>query len=466
MLSGVAIGKAGAQGFDFGFSKGALRPNEIFDSATSPPARYLVELARRIGDAAPAADFVVIANPLLPLRAERLAGWLPAGIKGAFLLSDAADFPLAYGLPRRFVADHERFLLTLSMVDAALDRRLLEALSGKPVEALRQDALTIGAYPVSTATGWFQGAERQKLLKITTANAIKIIEKRPDWRNVATTVYHPYHAGSIVFFAMAARDVAQPLFSRQVICSSYKDIVAASGSPLEPVWLKLPFLPRDNSVGEPRYFGHALDRLGEAVLEDNFLVFMRYSRNSATSPFHMIDHDRFALGERLDHAAALSTLKPPQVKAQCHLPAEPLRVLFHVTGGLPIKNYPLDQCKLLFRTLNALGVACSVIGRPDIEQWGAQSIEADETDLLAEACFLPSSVRRAQFLSPSLHQERDGLAFHRPVRHHRRRQFRRRLASPLPRARPVAGLSSLWRGNHLSGVRRSRMPPIMPNRKR
>jgi len=170
-----------------------------------------------------------------------------------------------------------------------------------------------------------------------------------------------------------------------VICSSYKDICAASDSPLTPIWLKLPFLPRDGSVGEPQYFAHALDRLGERVMEDNFLVFMRYSRNSAVSPFHMIDHDRFSLGESLATQSDLRQLRPPLVQNQCRLPTEPLRILFHVTGGLPIKNYPVERCKVVLRTLAALGIECSVIGRPDLEEWGAGSIEADETDLLAEA---------------------------------------------------------------------------------
>jgi hypothetical protein len=249
----------------------------------------------------------------------------------------------------------------------------------------RLAALRIGDYPVTTPTGWFQGSLRQGVLKVTTANAIKIIEERADWRDVPVAAFHPYHAGSIVFFAMASRDMTTPLVKRHVICSSYKDIIAASASALDPVWLKLPFLPRDASVGEPQYFVHSLDRLGEEVLRENFLVFMRYSRASSFSPFHMIDHDRFALGESLTRNDQLRQMRPPLVSGRCAEPAAPLRVLFHVTGGVPIKNYPLDYAKVAIRCLRALGVGITVIGRPDLEPYGAVSIGADETDSLTEA---------------------------------------------------------------------------------
>jgi hypothetical protein len=387
MLAGLAANSASgrAERLDLLFSKGALRPWEMFDIATSPPARYLVEMARRLAGSVPSADLLAIGNPLLPLRAEQLAGWLGGQLRGPMILSDAQDFPLLYVLPTSFCLEHGKYLLTLSAVDAHLDQRLLQGLLGFELPRHRLSGLAIGGYPVSTPTGWFQGSLRQKILKLTAASAIKVVEARADWATLPVAAYHPYHAGSIVFFAMAARDVATPLIERHVICSSYKDIVAASASPLDPIWLKLPFLPRDNSVGEPQYFTKSLDRLGEQVMAENFLVFMRYSRISAFSPFHMIDHDRFSLGQSFPDTSQLRQLQPPLVRAKCKLPAAPLKILFHITGGLPIKNYPLDYAKVTLRALSALGIHCSVIGRPDLEPYGAQSIAADETDSLTAA---------------------------------------------------------------------------------
>jgi len=386
MLTGLAVSTASGrvEGFDFRFSKGRLAADEMFDSATSPPARYVVELARRIGGAS-SADLLAIANPLLPLKAAQIAGWLKEGVREPMILASADGFPLVYCLPRALFAEIERFLLTLSAVDAELDQRLLEGLTGLSLPRRRMQGITIGPYPVSTPTGWFQGPARQGVLKVTTANAIKIVESRKDWRDLPVAAFHPYHAGSIIFFAMASRDVTAPLVTRQVVCSSYRDIVAASGLALDPVWLKLPFLPRDNSVGEPQYFAHSLNRLGESVLRDNFVVFMRYSRVSAISPFHMIDHDRFTLGESLTRPDQLRQLQPPLVTERCALPAAPLKVLFHATGGTSIKNYPLDYAKVAVRCLRGLGIEVSVIGRPDLEPFGAISIDADETDALTAA---------------------------------------------------------------------------------
>ena len=387
MLAGLAVhGAAGrVEGFDFRFSKGRLGPDEIFDSATSPPARYLIELARRIGSAASGADFLVLGNPLLPLKAAQIAGWLGTSPSAPMILADGDGFPLLYCLPRALFAEIEPFLLTLSTVDADLDQRLLEGLTGRTVARHRLSGFTIGDYPVSNASGWFQGVLRQRMLKVTAANAIRIVEAREDWRNLPVAAYHPYHAGSIVFFAMASRDVTTPLVRRQVVCSSYRDIVAGTRSKLEPIWLKLPYLPRDGSVGEPQYFVHSLDRLGKDVLAENFLVFMRYSRVSAFSPFHMIDQDRFSLGESFTAPQQLRQLQAPILSERCRLPAAPLKVLFHATGGTAIKNYPLDYAKVAIRCLRALGIDVSVIARPDLEAFGAVSIDAVETDTLTAA---------------------------------------------------------------------------------
>jgi hypothetical protein len=387
MLTGLALSSSGAKidGFDFTFSTGSLTPNEIFDSSTSPPGRYLVELGRRILKASPSSDTIIIANPLLPLRAEKLARWIAEGIPCPAILSDKQHFPLLYVLPRHIFEEDERFLMLLSTVDAGIDARLLQGLLGRDVTVKNAPEINIGEYPLSTTTGWFQGRERQTVLKILAANAIKIIESKRRWRGIPFAVYHPYHAGSIVFFSVASRDVSTPFFQRHIICSTYKDIVAASMSQLEPIWLRLPWLPRDNTVGEPHYFATALERLGDDVVQDNFIVFMRYSRNSGASPFHLIDQDRFSLGESLATAETIRQLQSPLVTAKCKLPTQPLKVLFHITGGLPIKNYPRDFAKMVCRTLVQLGIEVSVIGRPDLEPYGARSIDADETDSLSEA---------------------------------------------------------------------------------
>jgi ADP-heptose:LPS heptosyltransferase len=188
-----------------------------------------------------------------------------------------------------------------------------------------------------------------------------------------------------VFIAAAAAAADASLFQRHIICSTYRDIATACDHRLEPIWLKLPWLPRDNSVGEPQYFSAALDRLGDAVVNENLIVFMRYSRGTGSSPFHRIDQDRFSLGDSIQESGQTVQERAPRHLSKCALPTAPLKVLFHITGGLPIKNYPFAFAKVVIRTLKALGVESTVIGRADLEAFGARSIEADETDLLAAA---------------------------------------------------------------------------------
>jgi hypothetical protein len=384
MLCGLALTNGKVEGFDFALSAGRLAANAIIDSSTSPPGRYVLEVARRMLKAAPLADSFVIANPLLPLKAAQVVEWLQGGVAVPSVLSDERKFPLLYIVPRDLIEAHGRFLLLLSGSDADLDARLLQGVGGRDCRWKQTGLKKIGDYPLSTPMGWFQGKDRQQAVKALTMNAIRLIEEPGGrWKTLPFAIYHPYHAGSIVFFAAAARAVQTPLYQRQVVCSTYRDIWAAAQSPLEPVWLKLPWLPRDNSVGEPQYFFHALNRLGEAVTRENFLTFNRYSRVSGTNSFHRIDHDRFALGDSLEDPAATSQLQPPLVQGRCALPPAPLKVLFHLSGGLPIKSYPADFLMALLRGLQALGVEPSVIDRFDIP--GVRGVIADDAELLAEA---------------------------------------------------------------------------------
>jgi ADP-heptose:LPS heptosyltransferase len=149
--------------------------------------------------------------------------------------------------------------------------------------------------------------------------------------------------------------------------------------------LDLPWLPRDNSIGEPQYFGNAMERLGAETTGETFLAFMRYSRISGFGPFHLIDQDRFSLGDSIATADALWHRKVSRPLAKCSLPTQPLKVLFHINGGLPIKNYPANDTKTLLRALKSLGIAVSVIDRPDLAGLGANGVVANTTESLREA---------------------------------------------------------------------------------
>lgn len=386
MLAGIAIESGGRQeSLSLSFNAGAFRANEIFDSANCPPARYLIEMGRRLLEACPAAERLVIGNPLLPLTAQRLMGWPHVKTADApFILSDGKGFPLLYSLPRRLF-EEERFLLLLSCCDGVADRRLLSHLAGIEADRLPLSAFDVGEIPLSTVTGWFMARGRQEMLRVLTLQALETIEVRPDWRSLPFAAYLPYHAGSLLMLNMAAKGTPGGFFSKVVACASYRDIVETSDGGLEPLWLRLPWLPRDNSVGELDYLIHAMKRLGREIRQSHFFGFLRYSRVYDRTPFHLIDQMKFALGHSIRRERDTVHGGPPLAQARAALPPQPLRLLFHLVGGWKLKSYRIDHAGVIFTALRALGCEVSVIDQPALARFGARSVASDSTELLTQA---------------------------------------------------------------------------------
>ena len=385
MLAGIAIDAAGRQHpLTLSFTAGAFRASEMFDSANCPPARYLIETGRRLIEACPGAERLVIGNPLLPVTAEQLAGWLPAAAgETPVILSDRAGFPLLYSLPRLLFETQERFLLLLSSCDGVADRRLLSRLAGLEAERVPVPSFEIGDFPIASITGWFMGRGRQEMLRILTLQALETIEARPDdWRSLPFAAYLPYHAGSLLLLNLASRQVPGGFFDKVIACASYRDIVETSAGELEPIWLRLPWLPRDNSVGELDYLVHALKRLGPEVRHSHFFGFLRYSRLYDRTPFHLLDQMKFALGHPMRSQQDTVHGSQPLAQARAVMKPQPLRLLFHLAGGWKLKSYRTDHARVIFTALRAMDCEISVIDQPALEQFGAKSVASDSTALL------------------------------------------------------------------------------------
>ncbi|PKU25972.1 hypothetical protein [Telmatospirillum siberiense] len=387
MLAGLSVTSSGSvERFSFVFGSGAFRDNEIFDSATCPPSRYVVEVGRRMIRAVPSTEVLIIGNPLLPLSPQQLAEWSGAVRSVPAIVTDARKFPILYVLPRRLFDDLERFLLSLSTMDGDIDRRLLQLVTGQEVSQIRTPGLEIKHFPVTTPTNWFQGEVRQQMLKVLSLAAIQTIERNPGWRNLPFATYQPYHAGSLLFLNLAARQVPDGFFKKQILCWTYKDIYQSCPGPLEPVWLRLPWLPRDNSVGELEYLARSLERLGQDVIDNHFIVFMRYSRNYSVPPFHLIDQVKFALGESMTDVSRTVHGQPPACSDRPDLPPHPLKLLFHLVGGWSLKSYRDNDAATVFTVLKSLGCDITVIDRPDLAaRLGVRSIISDDTERLTAA---------------------------------------------------------------------------------
>jgi len=385
MLSGLALssGALSIKRFDFRFSQGALRADEIFDSALSGPGRYLLEIARRLIAQAPEADWLVLGNPILPLSSAQLEQMVVHGAtRGPAVIADANRLPVAYLLPRRLFDELGRFLLLLCATDAKADAHLLSLLLGEEVGLGRSGLPDLGGIPGRAPNGWLNGDGRLLAPQLTCLKAAALIAKRPDWQSLPFAAHYPMHAGDVLFMCLASKLAATNYFSKQIVCTAYRDIPAAAGSKLETLPLRLPWISRDGSVSELAYFKHALERLGPEANDNHFFVFARILRLYFHTPFHLVDHARFALGDPLERFAQTVHAVPTTAEARCSLPPAPLRVLFHLNGGWALKNFPADQMRVVTKILLALGCEVSVVDRPDLEDCGARSVEAGDTALL------------------------------------------------------------------------------------
>jgi len=381
MLAGLTYASARSDLHDFRFSHGAFRDDEIFESATATPGRYLLEIGRRLAARAPSSDFIAIANPLLPLRAAQLAGWLQDRAPAPLIFADAGGMPILYVLPRRLFEENCRLLLCLSTLEADLDARLLEAAAGTTFAVQRTGLANLDAFPASSGNGWLNPDRRLRALTRQAKDALTLIEGDPDWRGRPFALFHPYHAGDALFVAMASKKASPLLYEKQIVCSAFKDVVEAVEPKIAPVELTLPPMARDGSVSKYRYFVTALDHLGEDFRRSHFTVFGRLLRMHHFTPFHLHDHARFTLGDPMDRQEnTLYWQKPEPLRLAA---AGPMRILFHLNGGWALKTYPEKETRALFQALKAFGFDLTVIDRPDLESAGARSVVADNAKSLA-----------------------------------------------------------------------------------
>lgn len=383
MLCGIAITNGQADAFDFVFSKGELSPNAIFDSATSPPGRYVLEIGRRTVKATTDCEAIVIGNPILPLAGATLADLVLTG--GALpvpaVICDEENFPIAYALPRDlFENGRDRFLNLLSAT-SAFDIRFLELLTGKQVARIRTKLNAITTLPRVSPQGFVFG-ENLTAWKVQCANAISLMERRQDWDRLPLAAHHPNHAGDVLFFSLASRMTQSPDYGAHVVCSSYVDIFHDCGNRLKPIVLNMEPVSRDGRVSDAKYFLQSLPKISKEDLHNHFIVFSRFSKNYSSTPFNLIDHARFALGDPISSFEETLYRKTPPAINRCPHPTAPLRVLLQLSGGWPLKTYPEHNRRILIQALRKLGCHVTVLDLEDAARDGASVERGGSTERL------------------------------------------------------------------------------------
>jgi len=379
MLAGLSFAAGSkVERHDFRFSHGGFRDDDIFESSTATPGRYILEIGRRLIAASAQAELLAIGNPLLPLSAAQLAAWLGERRAEPGIIADSAGFPVVYVIPRRVFAEDSRLLLCLSTRDAGLDAQLLYFAAGVEFPVANAPLSGLDAFPAFSSNGWLNPDQRLRGLKRQAERALTLCRSDRDWRRRPFVLFHPYHAGDALFVALASKEAAPLLYDGQIVCSAFKDVVESAAPRLQPIELSMPPMARDGSVSKYDYFVKALNHLGDDFLISHFVVFGRLLRMYHFTPFHLIDHARFTLGDPMDRPERTIGFRPAAPLRLLEESAGKLRLLFHLNGGWDLKTYPQDRTRALFQTLRTMGCEITVIDRPDLEEAGARSVKAGD----------------------------------------------------------------------------------------
>ncbi|WP_300317395.1 glycosyltransferase family 9 protein [Accumulibacter sp.] len=343
---------------DFAITPDEPGPTRMFDSCVATPARYLLEMFRRI-DAATVESrgALLLFNPLLLLRRDetlviltvlRQIESLSVDRPAIHVLCDANDVPLAYLLPRALI-DDGRFLLLLSCSNATLDASALAALYDCPTRTTSLDI----SVSLAISNG-FHTASALRPGEVCCRHAAMLLSMRRDaagaddhrsrreCRNALPLfAFVSHHAGDVLFATLAAR-TTPALFHGLVIHQDYAAICDHAGLPLPTLQFSGPVAHRGGYTrNDPEHF---LD-VFPALPNDRFYVYARTSRDYNNSSHHLIDHYAFLLGASLASAADLNGGRPATLAAGGPTPPATevdgrRRILLHFDAGWPLKIYP------------------------------------------------------------------------------------------------------------------------------
>lgn len=367
------------QARNFRLSADRIGAADLFDSCVAPPARYLLEMYRRIVDAgdSPQASLFLL-NPLPLLSKDETLLLLAAlrkleseaSLNGLVaVLSDKNNLPLAYLLPRS-VIDDPRFLILLSCSDAALDATALGMLYSCVVSTRRLDI----SVKLENCNG-FYGGTYLRPNEICCRNASEVLktrwaatkarddQARRDCRDaIPLFAFISHHAGDVLFATLAAHSTPG-IFQGVAVHRDYAAICRQAGLPLALLEFEGPVAHRAGYRREdPDHFADVFPKLPS----DRFYVYGRTSRDYNFSDHHLIDHYAFLLGAPLTVAAGLGGGRPlpgtPVVPGSAATRAAGtaagttgLRILMHFDAGWPLKIYPLEWQRALVDMLRRRG---------------------------------------------------------------------------------------------------------------
>lgn len=346
--------------FHFGFATSSPTFSSIFDSAMSPPSRYLEEMYVRLTmlshEGEPPGIFLF--NPFFEFSRLEISATLsrmPCRSENV-VFADRRGKPIGYYFGQPIAAEATHLIRLLSTCDGALDAAILEHLfsTRTSVEEIRDIRLNPNK---TNGFSKFNEPVFAWLSRHTLALLKRGLKPAPD--NLMAIM--PYHAGDVLFTALAFRWVNAP-FKALAINNSYVPIARHIDPDLSiaslpgHAYFRQPNKP---STPDGREWDHFLSTTDELPGE-KFLIYMRPSRNYNETVFHLIDHSAFALGRRFfDIDTSVAARLPVIARAQP--PVSARRVLIHLDAGWPLKIYPHDRQQKLIDRLSDAGFSVTVL---------------------------------------------------------------------------------------------------------
>jgi hypothetical protein len=358
------------QFFNFRISMATLSFLNLLPSAFATPARYLMELFRRLlkVEVGSTSTSKLLFNPLFGLDRttillvlERVQHALPAADPTIFC--DEGGIPLAYLLPPSLTIDEAKYLSLVSTVDASVDQNLLNSLfAGMTIiERIPKVAVNSDLLP------HFYGGPYFKIYKWVTTTALETIDTQgglgEDFKkSIPFSAIMPHHAGDLLFLSLASQLVSSHI-SGLVINKAYADIVRANAHGLNATLLDFPPLNRGGmKLSEWEYF----DTFESTLPRDSFYYYARPTQNYDKSKFHLIDQLAFALGKEycsVDDLLIFSKPRPDPFRPE-HT-SDSFKILLHFDSGWALKTYPRSYQEELVKVLLERGHKVTVLDSKD-----------------------------------------------------------------------------------------------------
>lgn len=341
----------------FNFSVGSRGPSKLrmLHAAAASPARYLMEMARRMASIRHQGGSIVLFNPLLELNVAEIGVALRhlvrAESSGECVVAHSGDgTPVAYMLPT-LSPDGLVGLSLLSTSEAQTDCELIGQFHGGTVRA---QELPFEAMAHRVGNGFYAGEERRRIYSWLARRACVEYRNRSGTHGVPPiAAILPFHAGDVLFMCLAIQRCNG--YCRAIVVDRrYRAIVEAVAPDL--FCIQVDFSGGRSTTED---WDQALIELiqGECLPSGYLYVYCRPSRAYDALPIHLMDQYAFAVGDSCEGDSIVSAHRRSHIQVQ----RDRRRVLLYVDGGWPLKVYPIHMQKSLIDLLTGSGFEITVM---------------------------------------------------------------------------------------------------------